>query len=85
MLKKFVVILCLFLVFLLYIDISVYWKESVSLKLPQILKSSMNWTQELCHLVPKGQFPIYKKLALNLIEYDGRSDPKTKFLQNLHD
>ena len=73
------IMFCLFIVIFFYIDLNLYWKEKISVKIPQILKNQMSWIseQKMCQILPKGlkghigekygsQFDLAR---LRLIEY----------------
>ena len=61
---------CLFIVIFFYIDLNLYWKEKISVKIiPQILKNQMSWMseQKLCQVLPKGlKGYIGKKYAFKI-------------------
>ena len=50
------IMFCLFIVIFFYIDLNLYWKEKISVKIPQILKNQISWMseQKMCQILPKG-------------------------------
>ena len=50
------IIFCLFIVIFFFIDLNLYWKEKISVKIPKILKNQMSWMseQKLCPVLPKA-------------------------------